>query len=78
MKFYEPQYLSNFKDHSWLDEYMVRFFINTFKSYKLKRFDKFKQRYVLILDLLFLELVILKFLVKRTQKYDINEHIFKI
>lgn len=53
----------------WLDKRMVRFFFNTFKSYNLKRFDNFKQRYVLILDMLFLELVILKYLVKTTQKY---------
>lgn len=51
--------------NSWLDKYMVSYFFNTFKSYKLKRFDNFKQRYVLILDMLFLELVILKYLVKR-------------
>lgn len=64
--------------NSWLDKYMVSFFFNTFKSYKLKRFDNFKQRYVLILDMLFLELVIFKYLVKTTQKYVINQHIFKI
>lgn len=47
---------------------MVRIFFNTFKSYKLKRFDNFKQRYVLILDMLFLELVNFKIFGKNDAK----------